>query len=397
MLVRRSAAPPRGRERRGATRRGRSRERRRPLAHAHDAPCTAPAGDPPVSSGALRRAGLAAATVLISVALCVAAGELLLRAAGRGPLAFRGAADAPPFYQPHPSLGWEHVPGRFRVGGAPATFLPDGSRRAAAAPPPPGPALVLVGGSFTEGYGVRDEETFAWRLQERLPDRVVRNLGTGGHGTLQALEMLRIALPRLEEDPGVTGLDAVVYGFMWHHPLRNVAHADWRKQLNDQSRGTEGAPVRVPYALLDARGALVRHAPEPWPLLGPSTRSALVHVLTEQWVRLTTRDRGPQAFRVTLALLTEMDALVRAHGGRLLVAALYAPPQQTRPMRRFLAGRGVAFVDCTLPDYGDPTLRDPDTGHPTPRAHARYAACIAGALDDGTRARDADGAGGGGP
>lgn len=145
MLVRRSAAPPRGRERRGATRRGRSRERRRPLAHAHDAPCTAPAGDPPVSSGALRRAGLAAATVLISVALCVAAGELLLRAAGRGPLAFRGAADAPPFYQPHPSLGWEHVPGRFRVGGAPATFLPDGSRRAAAAPPPPGPAAPAAG------------------------------------------------------------------------------------------------------------------------------------------------------------------------------------------------------------------------------------------------------------
>ncbi len=50
--------------------------------------------------------------------------------------------------------------------------------------------VVVVGDSLTYGYGLSDEETWPWLLQERLPCSRVLNYGAPGYGTYQCLLML---------------------------------------------------------------------------------------------------------------------------------------------------------------------------------------------------------------
>ncbi len=324
---------------------------------------------------------LAGATALISLMLCLLGAELLLRLAGRGPLVFDADPNGEAHYGAHPRLGWVHEPGVFDLAGAQATFLPDGSR--ATGPPradAPSRAIVVIGGSFSEGYGVDDARTFAWLLQERFPGHRVINQATGGYGTLQSLYAMEDVLARLGAE-GVS-VDAVVYGYMWHHPTRNVAKARWRRLLNDRSRGGPGNPVRIPYALIE-QGELRHFPPDPWPAIAWSTRSALVRFAVDQWVRLATGDRADQKDAVTLALLDEMDHAARAAGTRLLVTLLHTSPDDALRVATHLDASQVPYANCTLPNFAQSRYRDPRTLHPTAVAHVRYADCIAYALEKG--------------
>src|SRR4051812_19602682 len=95
-----------------------------------------------------------------------------------------------------PALGWDNVPGEHRIqacDGRPVTvtILPDRSRRPPAVEG--GPEVLLVGDSYTYGDEVGDEETFAWRLSERLGVAVV-NHGVQGYSPVQAmLKLERVA------------------------------------------------------------------------------------------------------------------------------------------------------------------------------------------------------------
>ena len=79
-------------------------------------------------------------------------------------------------------LGWRTRPGRhrfpsYRLPGEHfhKTILPDGSRAAAPDAGPARPELVLVGCSYTLGWAVDDSDTWAWRLQQHLPELRVLN------------------------------------------------------------------------------------------------------------------------------------------------------------------------------------------------------------------------------
>ena len=71
--------------------------------------------------------------------------------------------------------------------------------------------MLLVGCSFTMGWAVADDETWAWRLQELRPDVEVVNRGVGGYGTLQSLLLLEQLLGRDGQRPA-----RVLYGFIDH-------------------------------------------------------------------------------------------------------------------------------------------------------------------------------------
>ena len=69
------------------------------------------------------------------------------------------------------------------------TFLDDHSRRSWTTPNKPDQRaeVLLVGCSFTEGFGVDDEDTFSYLLNARYPHLMFHNFGTGGYGTYQSL------------------------------------------------------------------------------------------------------------------------------------------------------------------------------------------------------------------
>ena len=117
-------------------------------------------------------------------------------------------------------LGWINNPGGHVDGDfGRATFEPDGSRRTKRHPiDKPRDVVLVLGCSYTLGFGVDDQDTFAWKLQERFPDFDVENFGTAAYGTYQSLLRFRRFLREGHPAPAV-----VVFGFAEFHGARDRA------------------------------------------------------------------------------------------------------------------------------------------------------------------------------
>ncbi len=75
--------------------------------------------------------------------------------------------------------------------------------------------VAFLGDSYTYGFGVADEKTFVWRLNERFPDISFNNYAVGGYGPYQNLLALKSVLTNDKPD--------FVFYCIWHgHPIRNI-------------------------------------------------------------------------------------------------------------------------------------------------------------------------------
>ena len=73
-------------------------------------------------------------------------------------------------HEPDPDLGWRSKEGRYVFGTSPIRhhILARSHARDRPAPVRADAAVVVLGCSFVEGWALSDEETFAWKLQERF-------------------------------------------------------------------------------------------------------------------------------------------------------------------------------------------------------------------------------------
>lgn len=310
--------------------------------------------------------------------LCLVLGEQVLRMAGVDPppIGTGPAATDPAGFgwaEPDPSVGWLNRPGVQRwipPNDAPMTFLPD-HRRASWSGERAGRRVVLVGCSYTAGLGVADADTFAWRLNDALPALRIENHATSGWSTWQALRRSEELLAEGGERPAL-----LVYAYMGNHDQRNVSRYEWLEGLETTRPGTHLVP---PHVTLEG-DTLVEHPLtilEPWPLEGHSAWITLAHDLA---LRVQYRRSKELRRRVTERLLLRFDASARAAGTSLLVALL-ADVDPDSELPRFLREHEIAFVDCQLPGWRkDPALHLANDIHPSPLAHARWAACLAPAL-----------------
>jgi hypothetical protein len=325
-----------------------------------------------------RRWLLAAATVVLSSLVALAIAEVAARASGHGPR-LPIAKPEPPIHAPDPVLGWKPVPGEYAFGpyspgAAPVrvTIRPDGAR--AAGPNPPGgrPEVVLVGCSFTMGWAVSDDQTWAWRLQELRPDVEVVNRGVGGYGTLQSLIVLEQMLDGAGPRPAW-----VLYGFI-DHGWRNVAapYWLWALSLNQNT-------VATPYATIGPDGGLLRHAPEAYPSLPLHGSLASVALLENAWMRRRADGRQKMAAPVTERLLDAMAELTRSAGVGFSVVMLNVPGKVEKAYGDYARLHGIDVIDCDQ-QFGREDIV-PGEVHPNGPAHQRWGDCIAKALSDPQR------------
>lgn len=306
----------------------------------------------------------------------VVALELGLRATGASPWRTLLPLDNEPrVLVPDPVLGWRPAPGRhvfapYVPHGAEAyvTVRTDGSRWAGAHAANDA-TLLLVGCSFTQGWAVSDDETFAWHLQARVPELQVVNRGVAAYGTYQSLMVMERALA------GPNPPQTIVYGMMEEHEARNVAAAAWLMLLASAARRDV---VAVPHATLDDDGRLVRHPPVEYPRWPLREQSALVAAAERRWVEWQARERTAQQRAVTAQLLLEMARTAAAHGARFAVALLHFSPAAKAHYAALLREHGIEVVDCAFRLTAD--LRVPGDPHPNGLMHARYAECLAQGL-----------------
>ena len=311
------------------------------------------------------------ALVVTLVSLAIAEGVLRLVGFEPAPPPLDPREHAADWGQPDPVLGWTNHPGTGHSnepGHVAMTFGPGGERASAPAGEPPRThSVLLMGCSYTTGLGVADDETFAWRLNERYPDVRFENHGVPGYGTYQSLLLLERLLRERRGSPP----DLVVYGFIGDHVRRNAAALSWLRQLKT-TRGLYEVP---PHVTLEGDG-LAEHPSgvvPAWPLERHSVLVRALHDLSFG----PQPNRGRRNLLATSRLLERMNREVEEAGSHLLVAVLDDLPPRTQA---FLADAHIAYVDCREPAFhSDPALQVGQ--HPSAKLHAIWSECLARAFD----------------
>ena len=271
---------------------------------------------------------------------------------------------------PDQRLGWINRTGTFasvEPGGSAMSFAANGTRSSPVAfdRSQRDFLALLVGCSFTQGYSVADQDTFANYLNEAFPAAKVVNFGTGGYGTYQSLLRARLYL----DQPHDESERLVIYGLIGDHLNRNVAVPEWIFGLTD----TEGHYFVPPFARF-RDGKLIEQAGGPvqnWLL---ETNSAAVTLLHRSWLILTHRVSEQEKADVLRSLIVEMNATTKRAKARLLVVGLAIIPEW---FKSWSTSNDIAYVDCQNPSYPSPGLAVGGVGHPNAALHKFWGECIA--------------------
>lgn len=320
---------------------------------------------------------------LVATALTVVALEFTLRSLGFKPTVAVGnehfRSDSPRGWAVlDPATGWRNKAGvvtSAEHGNVPMTFWEDGRR--STRPDPailPLPQMAILGCSITQGYGITDEETYAWRISTLVPGWDVENFGTGGYGAYQSLLALRriYASPQRKYSPKL-----VVYGYANFHATRDVDTYGWVIGFTNR-KGEYFAPPHV----VPRSGTLEEYSLKVFPMFPLETKSALVAGIKNAYLRLLFRNREQYEEETSRALLLQMKELTEKNGARLLVLGLTPP---TPAVDGLVRSGTIEFANCPAYDPAldatDKSFRVGGVGHPNGKAHESWARCLAHWLD----------------
>jgi hypothetical protein len=251
-------------------------------------------------------------------------------------------------YSPDPQLGWVHRPSAAALDRhydyeANYTIGSRGFRNTGEPSQEAGTIDVLcLGGSFTFGQGVADEEAYpaVWNRAAGTSQRVV-NAGVNGWGAVQALLYLRRYL-REQPPPSL-----VTYGWIPAHLPRSADRRSWLEVI---ARSGRRKPI---LARQEGRWDFLRLVDAEQ---GQPDSAALAR----------------EEMRITKACLSEMQRACLAAGAQFALLLLGddrtddTPPAATvEAFARWAVAQHIRCVDLT----SIPPDRFPHDGHPTPRWH----------------------------
>lgn len=309
---------------------------------------------------------------LFLACLLLCAGEIIARHRGFEPFrALEADRHEKSVVLPDTALGWISKPGkylfpRYEADGKMVEYniLTDGSRRTSQNQIPSNYDVILLGDSFTQGWAVSDEETFAWKLQALLPDYKIGNFGVGGYSAYQVLLMMR----KLSAD-GVKA-PVIIYGFNVFHEYRNIAPAAWLRTLAALTR--RGYPS-LPSCSLDRDENIVEHKPAHWPVFPLQKYTALPQMMIEIYYKFTTRqfERELDARKINKKLLLGMDRFAKNNGVQFIPAILNGTDEERKDYADFFKQNGIKFFDISV-ELDDHNVIPVD-GHPNVIVHTYWA------------------------
>jgi len=315
------------------------------------------------------------ALVLVAIVVSLVAIEAALRVVGHEPRRDPVNAGFGSWAAPDAKLGWVNRVGTWKSaepGHVPMTFEADGRRHDPAGNKPANlPRIVVVGCSFTQGYGVADDQTYSHFVNRSLPSAQLVNFGTGAYGSYQS----RLRVSRYFNSPHENA-PLVIYGLFFSHHFRDLAPLPWILSLTMQD-GTYMVPPNVRFR----SGQIVESAGGPiglWPLEARSAAVTLAHLGV---ITLTNRVTGKMGRPVFQHGILEMQRTVAANKAKLLIIGLVPVPSEDGEWLRAQGANGIDFVECQHPDYDkEPGLKVGGVGHPSERLHRWWADCVLKAL-----------------
>jgi hypothetical protein len=302
-------------------------------------------------------------------------------------------------------LGWSHRPGASGVHRHPdfaarveinAQGLRD--RDYPEARVPARCRMLVVGDSFTWGFGVQREEIWHERIEQRHPDWEIVNAGVAGYATDQ--ELLYLERRGLALRP-----DVVLLLFHPNDLLENAEQSTsgYYKPYFERRAdgGLELRQVPVPPGSLEQRVDRWLHFHTHLLYRLYHARKFIAAAREERAVqaaadgraggapprerpaepRPEARDKYDVDLALTLELFARIDALVREHGARFLVASVPFESASRPRLEAGLRARGIAYLGLDPAFRRQRDVRFPGDPHWTPHGHAIAADAVEAFLE----------------
>ena len=321
------------------------------------------------------------ALIVSSIFISLIIIELLLRAFGFHAWKYREQElKEPTTNEYHAILGWKPKEGVYdfppytKDGDyTKFTILKNGNRYSGDGPNNIKGDVVFIGGSYTQGWAVNDEETFPYLIQKKLSNFSVKNYGVGAYGSFQSFLMLEEILKKNKN------VKLVIYCYIWHHEARNYGNATWIQGLNKTKPLYH---VALPYARLDKNNNLIRHKPIKYFKLPLREYSVLITKIEKKIMRARLFSLNIDETKITQKIIHEMKLLAEKNGSEFAFVNLYPPSESMRisgashliPYNKFAKENKIKLINCgyELPDE----YRVDGDGHPNNKAHIMYTDCI---------------------
>ncbi len=178
--------------------------------------------------------------------------------------------------------------------------------------------VIFIGGSLTQGWAVDDSESFVWLLQEKKKDFNFINYGVGGYGGVQSLLKLK------EISSNIDNINYIIYGFIPHHEVRNIASGSWMYQLNKASRGTEGK-LLLPYASIK-NDKLKIHKPKEYLKLPLGNISAFISKIEKRILKISSLKRSFDETKISQEVILEMKGIADKKNPKFILLFLNKLP-----------------------------------------------------------------------
>jgi hypothetical protein len=233
--------------------------------------------------------------------------------------------------------------------------------------------ILIIGGSFSQGWGVNDEDTFSSKLQEKYTNFKVYNFGQGGYGSIQSLLFLKEQIPKMKSPK------LVIYGFIEHHEYRNTARSQWLRTLSKYSKHRS---VKTPYGSIGENNELTIHPPIGYINLPLRKISSLITLIEKAYMKnMSTKEflrdsqRKKQQKLVTEKTVLEMREISNKFDANFVLVILDWSNRLTKDQYEiFLKKNKIKFVNCKIPLIDEMVL--PDNYHPSDKAHTYYKNCL---------------------
>ena len=226
--------------------------------------------------------------------------------------------------------------------------------------------IVFIGGSNTLGWAVDDFETFTSIIQNKTNDYKIMNFGVGGYSGYQSLLLLEKIFNNNDN------VKLVIYGYIPHHEVRNVAAGSWMYLLNFFS--TRGF-VKLPYASIDEENNLIRYKPIKYINIPFSNRSVLIAKLEKKIMKIKSLQREYIKFEISKAIIKEMNKISNENSSEFKFLILEnLSEEKINKYKKFLANNEIALINCPMPQGEEYTVKG--DGHPSALGHKVVSECI---------------------
>ena len=227
--------------------------------------------------------------------------------------------------------------------------------------------VIFIGGSLTQGWAVDDSESFVWLLQEKKKDFNFINYGVGGYGGVQSLLKLK------EISSNIDNINYIIYGFIPHHEVRNIASGSWMYQLNKASRGTEGK-LLLPYASIK-NDKLKIHKPKEYLKLPLGNISAFISKIEKRILKISSLKRSFDETKISQEIILEMKGIADKKNAKFILLSLNKLPDEKRAeYDKFFNKKNIQNINCYFLE-GEKYAVEGE-GHPNAASHKIVSDCI---------------------